>query len=55
MLSINDHPAMRDLYCGFTIDEVEVQYSIACDIDARGKYDELLIRNYEEGLKLKLC
>ena len=54
MLSINDHEVMRDMYREFKIDEAEVQYSIALEIDDRGKYDELLIRNYEEELRLEL-
>jgi len=47
LLTINDHETMKDVYSGYTIEEVEVSYSIARDIKSRGKYGELLIRNYE--------
>ena len=46
ILTINDHEAMRTLFRNYTIDEVEVPYSISRDIKARGQYGELIISNY---------
>lgn len=46
LLTINDHPKVREWYEGFNIKEVEVNYSISRHGDARGKYKELIITNY---------
>ena len=52
LLSINDHPAMREVYGKFDIGEVEVQYSISRDKDACGVFGELMVINCKGGLKL---
>lgn len=47
LLSISDEPDVRALYEGFTIDAVEVGYSICRDKEAvKAPGRELLIRNY---------
>ncbi|MBD7914197.1 DNA adenine methylase [Clostridium sp. Sa3CUN1] len=46
LLTINDHPLARELYKEFNIKEVKVNYSIAKENSARGKYNELIITNY---------
>lgn len=46
LLTINDHPLARELYKEFNIREVKVNYSIAKENSARGKYNELIITNY---------
>lgn len=46
LLTINDHSLARELYKGFNIKEVDVNYSIAKEQKARGKYKELIITNY---------
>ncbi|MBS6502590.1 MAG: DNA adenine methylase [Clostridium sp.] len=46
LLTINDHPLARELYKGFNIKEVKVNYSISKEKEARGKYNELIITNY---------
>lgn len=46
LLTINDHPLARELYKEFNIKEVKVNYSIAKEEKARGKYNELIITNY---------
>lgn len=46
LLTINDHPLARELYKEFNIKEVRVNYSIARENSARGKYNELIITNY---------
>ncbi|MBU3131606.1 Dam family site-specific DNA-(adenine-N6)-methyltransferase [Clostridium gasigenes] len=46
LLTINDHPMIRELYKDFNIKEVEVVYSVSRQTDARGKYKELIITNY---------
>ena len=45
LLSYNDSTAIRELYEGFTIEEVSREHNIAKRYEA-GKYAELLIRNY---------
>jgi len=37
------------MFGDFLIDEVEVPYSVAREIESRGRYGELLVRNFEEG------
>lgn len=46
LLTINDHPQVREWYQDFNINEVEVNYSVSRDQSARGKYKELIITNY---------
>lgn len=46
ILTINDHPQVREWYKGFNIKEVQVNYSISREMTARGKYNELIITNY---------
>lgn len=46
LLTINDHPLVRELYKDFNIKEIEVNYSISKEKHARGKYNELIITNY---------
>ncbi|EKQ50278.1 MULTISPECIES: DNA adenine methylase [unclassified Clostridium] len=46
LVTINDHPAVREWYKQFKIKEVEVNYSISRESKARGKYAELIITNY---------
>lgn len=46
IFSINDCPFIRDTFKNFDIQEVDVQYNISKDINARGKYKELIIKNY---------
>ena len=46
LLTINDHPKVREWYKDFNIKEVEVNYSVSKDEKGRGKYKELIITNY---------
>ena len=46
LLTINDHPQVREWYKNFNIKEVEVNYSVSKEAKARGKYKELIITNY---------
>ena len=46
LLTINDHPKVREWYKDFNIEEVQVNYSICKDNKGRGKFSELIIRNY---------
>ncbi|GAB6170102.1 DNA adenine methylase [Clostridium carnis] len=46
ILTINDHEKIRELYKGFNIKEVEVNYSISRESSARKNYKELIITNY---------
>jgi len=46
LLSINDHPFIRELYEGCNIEEVQVGYSVSKEKKGRGEYRELLISNY---------
>ena len=43
ILTINDHPVMREVFGGFAFEKVEVSYSVARKIEARGKYGELVV------------
>ena len=47
LLSINDVPAVRDLFVWARIDEVSASYTISREAHARGARAELLIRNFE--------
>ena len=44
MLSLNDHPEVRRLFAGFTIETVKIAYSLHRKVGKR--HQELLIRNY---------
>ena len=46
LLTINDHPQVREWYRDYNIKEVEVNYSVSREQSARGKYKELIITNY---------
>lgn len=46
LLTINDHPQVREWYKEFNIKEVQVNYSVSKEKTARGKYNELIITNY---------
>lgn len=46
ILTINDNPKVREWYKDFNLKEVEVNYSVAREQKARGKYKELIITNY---------
>lgn len=46
LLTLNDHPKVRELYKDFIIKEVEVNYSISRNTEARKNYKELIITNY---------
>ena len=47
ILTLNDHEKVRQWYNGFYITDVQVNYSVAKKKEARGKYNELVITNYE--------
>ncbi|MBD5642787.1 DNA adenine methylase [Clostridium botulinum] len=46
LLTINDHSQIREWYQGFNIKEVDVNYSVSRQQEARKKYKELIITNY---------
>ena len=46
VLSYNDHPFIRELYQGFTIEEVERSNSMGIAIGGEKKYKELMIINF---------
>lgn len=46
ILTINDHPEVRKWYKNYNIEETQVKYSLARDINARGERKELIITNY---------
>ena len=46
MLSNSDTPFVRELYNGFTIEQVSASRSVSCKGAQRGKENELIIRNY---------
>lgn len=46
LLTINDHPKVREWYKDFNIEEVKVGYSISREQAARKEYGELIIKNY---------
>lgn len=46
LLTINDHDKVREWYKDFNIKEVQVNYSVSRNKEARGKYKELIITNY---------
>ncbi|MGE5633241.1 MAG: DNA adenine methylase [Caulobacteraceae bacterium] len=47
IFTINDHEKVRSWYKGFNIIEVQVTYSVAKKKEARGKYNELIITNFD--------
>lgn len=46
MVTINDHPVVREWYKEFNIEEVKVSYSVSREQKARKEYGELIITNY---------
>lgn len=46
MVTINDHPQVREWYKHFNIEEVKVAYSVSKEQKARKEYGELIITNY---------
>ncbi|MCL2778895.1 MAG: DNA adenine methylase [Polyangiaceae bacterium] len=50
MLSNSNAPGIRDLYAGFTIEEVSAVRSVNSNISRRGKIAEIVVRNYERRL-----
>lgn len=46
LVTINDHPQVREWYQGFNVEEVNVAYSISREQKARKEYGELVITNY---------
>lgn len=46
LLTINDAPEVREWYKDFNIKEVQVNYSVSKQTEARKKYAELIITNY---------
>lgn len=46
LLTINDHPKVREWYKDFNIEEVKVSYSVSRQEEGRKKYGELIITNY---------
>lgn len=46
LVTINDHPKVREWYKEFNIQEVSVNYSVSRNAESRKKYGELIITNY---------
>lgn len=46
LLSINDHPDIRELFKGFRITEMRLAYSVSKDPSGRGTKTELAVCNY---------
>lgn len=47
MLSINDHPKIREIFAGFNMESTSIVYSIGADIQSKSKRsNELIIMNY---------
>ena len=46
LLTINDDPEVREWYKDLNIKEVQVNYSVSKQTEARKKYAELIITNY---------
>jgi DNA adenine methylase len=53
ILTINDHPKIRELYNGFNIIEAEVMYSVSRQTKGRKNFKELIITNYIDNVHLK--
>lgn len=49
LLSINDHPQVREWYAPFVMEEIETRYSIAKERKGKEAAKELLISNYAQG------
>lgn len=49
LVTINDHPEVRQWYKDFNIIETKVQYSICREKEGRRDFNELIITNYETG------
>lgn len=47
LLTINDHEKMRLAFERYYIEEVEVSYSIARDVNSRREFGELIVTNYQ--------
>jgi DNA adenine methylase len=47
MVSINDHPAIREVFAGFHIMELDIKYSMASTHGAAATSSELVILNWE--------
>ncbi len=48
LLTINDHPEVKEWYKDLFIKEVEVSYSISKNTSGRKSYGELIITNYDK-------
>lgn len=46
MLSINDHPDIREIYKAFNIQQTEISYTVGRKTASRSKKQELIITNY---------
>lgn len=46
LVTINDHPKVREWYKDFNIKEAKVMYSVSNQASARKKYGELIITNF---------
>ena len=49
MVSNSDTPLVRDLYQGFSIENISSMRSVSCKGEQRGKVQEFIIRNYQRG------
>jgi DNA adenine methylase len=47
MLSNSDTDFVKQLYKGFTMEDVMASRNVSCKSDQRGRQNELLIRNYD--------
>lgn len=46
MVSVNDHPAMRDVFAGLSLDTLAISYSVAAKPASRKQSGELVITNW---------
>jgi DNA adenine methylase len=53
LLSINDHPLIREWYAPFVMEGIETRYTIAKQSTGRDPAKELLISNYQLGAGLE--
>lgn len=49
LLSINDHPRIRELFAGFTIVPVHLRYTIAREKSADGLAGELIVKSWDDA------
>ncbi|MCM1512599.1 MAG: DNA adenine methylase [Oxalobacter formigenes] len=49
MISVNDHPAMRETFFGLQMEPVRIGYSLAGGKRSQRKFGELVIRNWKES------